>query len=224
MKIAVCISGIPKNREVCSDSIRKFLIEPHGCDVFYSSWDFSGVTKEGLEKSYTTKDLEVEDFSKEHESIFNSWNFPHRMLEQHKTPQNALAMWYKIAKTNSLRKQYEKKIGVKYDAILRIRPDIKLDSVPVFPEFIKPNELHIPPPNFWMYFGVNDSFFLCHPETYDKVAGQMLGAYKDMAHGMPIHSELFLSMFCFMNGIGTRHFEVSYDLLNVDDSVRIKNG
>lgn len=212
MKLAVCISGIPKNREVCAESIRENLIKRFDCDVFLASWESD--TSNELEKNFLVTSSAIETFTEEHKAIFNSWNFPHRMLEQHKTPQNALAMWYQIAKSNSLRKEHERKTGVKYDACLRIRPDIKLNSIPVFPETIKQNELHIPPPNFWMYFGVNDAFFLCHPLTYDRIASQMFQAYKDMAHGMPIHSELFLAMFCFMNGIGTRFFEVSYDLLN----------
>ncbi len=215
MKIAVCISGIAKNSKICYDSVKKYLIEPYNCDVFCSFWSRTEQECQELFEIYRANLCEFEKFTDQYKEIFDKWDWPYIMLEPHKKPTNAISMYYKIMRTNALRRSWEEKLGFKYDLIIRLRPDLELKSRVVLPEKVLDKRLYIPPISNNACFGVNDQMYACSPNTYEIIANNMYGgAYKLMAKALPIHPELFLAMFCFTNGIGIEVFEVSYSLLN----------
>lgn len=212
LKIAVCISGLNKNHEICYPSIRDNLIKPYNCDTFCSFW---GKTEEGCEaiyNDYKATLIDFEDYSRGFKERFEKWDHPHVMLEHHRDPTNAISMYYKIMHANHLRKLYEQEKGIKYDIIIRIRPDIQLLSIPKLPVDIKERVLYSPIKN--LCFGVNDQFFMAAPNTYDILADNMYYAYKKMGRWLPCHSELFLAFQAFFEGFGQGFFEAEYKLLN----------
>lgn len=212
LKIAVCISGINKNHSQCWPSIRDNLILPYNCDTFCSFW---GKTEEECQKIYDdykqVQLIDFEDFSS-YKPIFEKWEWPHVMLEAHRDPVNALSMYYKIMHANHLRKFHEQRSGIKYSLIIRIRPDIRLDSIPKLPLDLKERILYSPSKN--LCFGVNDQFYMAAPNTYDILADNMYYAYRKLGRWLPCHSELFLSLFAFFEGFGQGHFESDYTLMN----------
>ena len=215
MKIAVCISGIAKNHAICCPSIKKNLIEPYNCDVFCSFWHKSEEESQILLHDYQAKLMEFEHFNDNYKKVFNDWPHPYIMLESHKTPINAISMYYKIKRCNHLRRSWERQYGFKYDAIIRIRPDLELTSVPILPKELSEKKIYIPSIEYGACFGVNDQFFMCEPSTYDFIADRMYEPiYKQYAKVIPIHPEFFLAMYCFLNGVGVKSFDATYRLLN----------
>lgn len=214
MKIAVCISGIPKNHKICCESIKNNLIKPYSCDVFCSFWYENEDKCQELSNDYDPTVINFENFNSGYKEEFGKWDFKYNTLEQDRDPKNILAMYYKIRQACSLRKDWEQQHNIKYDAIIRIRPDLQLTSIPDLPKIIKERLIYIPPVENYTYFGVNDQFFLCGPDTYDKIAGSMFDGIRKLALWLPIHAELYLSMFSFFQGFGTSTFPATYKLLN----------
>jgi hypothetical protein len=53
------------------------------------------------------------------------------------------SQWYSICEANKLRQEYEKETGIKYDGILRFRPDMMIDR-PIDLKTYDPTKLNIP--------------------------------------------------------------------------------
>lgn len=144
MKIAVQFFGHLRNYEKCASSIKKHLLSLYDCDVFMHTWSetdhhtqtwhkqnngsskVDGKTIEKLKLLYNLKDIVVE---KQNETK-NDTLIPC----QHNHGKSLISksgigfMLYSQQKVNKLRKKYQKLHNVKYDYVLMVRPDIKLNK------------------------------------------------------------------------------------------------
>jgi hypothetical protein len=103
------------------------------------------------------QDLIVNTFLKEMIS-------PYENLATHDArPLSVFAMFYKIMKTNHLRKMYEKMNSFNYDVVIRTRFDLQMES-PI--DIIIPEENHIYIPKGWDWnYGYNDLFAIGNSES-----------------------------------------------------------
>lgn len=148
MRVAVLISGHLREFKKCFDSINTFLLQKYDCDVFISTWstpgywtpfDDKGVDDycretENIEDEvsiYNPVSLEIEELSLI-EDKFKELSL--KILEKNKNKKrwgrnkNIIGMYYKIWKCNSLRLEAEKLNDIKYDLIIRLRPDILIKN------------------------------------------------------------------------------------------------
>jgi hypothetical protein len=143
MKIAVCISGELRlfNNPLVIKNYIKF-IEKHNPDLYISTWDHIGVSmnhgyidpslekeiQNNIEKSIlevykNIKYLKIENYNNWYNSLdsdikniaFSNDYFPRTI--------NSYTQLYKIYDSILLKHQYEIHNGIKYDIVIRMRPD-----------------------------------------------------------------------------------------------------
>jgi hypothetical protein len=131
IKAAVCISGLPRSfKRTHKMLVDNVLSAFDKVDCFISTWNpiggdlgrsnsshHDGTAKELIDL-YNTKLYKIEDYDS---------NMQNKLLDKigRSALRNAtLAMFYKIEDVNNLRLQYEKNNNVKYDIVIRTRPDL----------------------------------------------------------------------------------------------------
>ena len=155
MKIALCVSGLMRTFVKCHESIIKHIIEPNQADLFISTWNVLGVgtykvpgqpwiPMPGEEKNISEdqirstygdylKELHIEDWESTQKNFWaelkaSRRNKPHWVAHDPRmmaVTHRLASMHYKIGQANRIRKEYENKNGIKYDYVIRGRPDIK---------------------------------------------------------------------------------------------------
>ena len=134
MKVAVCLSGEPRQYKFCKDSHFEFILNHYDCDVFFatpfSEGDYIAWSGEKIEKKiidindlcdiYRPKKYEVlipENYPK-HE-IFDYWDVSKHPWNKY---YSSWRQWYMIMKSFQLIEDVEN-----YDIILKLRFDLLLD-------------------------------------------------------------------------------------------------
>jgi len=117
MKVALCFSGKLGDWEDCTSSIVENIIKPLKPDIFLSTWeseDYQRFTQFYKPKKWRVFNLDIA------QKTFD--NFTSDCVS---TPSAGLIpMVYNMYACNSLRHSYEKKNKIKYDLIIRLRPDV----------------------------------------------------------------------------------------------------
>lgn len=155
MKIALCLSGQPRNIKIGLKFIEKYLLQPnkhHEIDVFLHCWyDAADVGK-----SYTsaqqyadgyvglveqgTDSLLLERLKPKKYVIEKQINFK-EYSKTFKTHPNAkqdimCSIFYSMFACNNLKKQYEIENNFKYDLVVRTRYDLAYFSPIIFSEYL----------------------------------------------------------------------------------------
>lgn len=144
MKVAIQFFGHIRTFDECFESVKKHLIDIYDCDVFMHTWDktdhesktwhkakriiksVDSQTIQQLKKDYNLKELIVE--SQELDNNREIVSCQHNYGETQISINGLRYMLYSQAKVNNLRKNYQNKHNIKYDFIVFIRPDVKLNS------------------------------------------------------------------------------------------------
>ncbi|MGN1394467.1 MAG: hypothetical protein ACI4V7_10665 [Succinivibrionaceae bacterium] len=89
---------------------------------------------------------------------------------------NQYRMFYLMYKVNELMHSYEKASNIKYDVVIRIRPDVVFEKPPIITGYsdIKDNEVLMK----WIYWGLDDVFLVSKPSTMDKLLSLWLNVLK----------------------------------------------
>lgn len=143
MKIAVQFFGHLRTYEKCANSIKKHLLALYDCDVFMHTWSetdhhtqtwhkqdnvsskVDGKAIEKLKFLYDLKDIVVEEQTETKNDTLIPCQHNHGKSLISKS--GIGFMLYSKQKVNELRKKYQKRHNVKYDYVLMVRPDIKLN-------------------------------------------------------------------------------------------------
>ena len=195
-RVALCISGAIRNKEIfCSNIIEKIL-KPYNPDIFICVYDGNNPS----ESKYlydTLKPVTMMIHNKKPQKIKNK-----DFLE------NSVSMFEKIYLCNELKKQHENKYNFKYDVVIRIRPDLlinsdfKIDFENINDCFYSPNR------SLYNVLGyVTDQVFYGSSDTIDKV----VNLYKDLENQSDkcIIPEIVLKSYLKQNNI-----EIKYILAN----------
>lgn len=147
MKAALCLSGEMRTYRICYPYLKKHIIDALKPDVFIYTWSHEGCSERKsyvkakikialAEKRVTYKMLSelyhpvyavIEKFHQSFSYALNDIKVPEALLI--KDPTNckySLPMFYTMKKCNVLKKEHEKKMGQKYDVVIRLRPDIRV--------------------------------------------------------------------------------------------------
>ena len=89
---------------------------------------------------------------------------------------NQYRMFYLMYKVNELMHLYEKSSNVLYDVVIRVRPDVVFETHPILTGYsdIKENEVLMK----WVYWGLDDAFFVATPSAMDKLLSLWLNVLK----------------------------------------------
>lgn len=124
MRVAICLSGLPRFKPTVFESYRDFILQPYNADVFIHCWadESPGDVCEHYEPTVCHYEPQI-DFSPM--SASREGMFGHG-----RSSFGSMSMFYSLWRANRLKAEYEEKNGFKYDIVVRTRFDIGLDSCP----------------------------------------------------------------------------------------------
>lgn len=186
MRVAVCMFGLLRNFELTFPRFKKFVLDPTGADVFFCGHP----NKDGYDschaklaslyapKRYILKEVTPEyldEIRGERARLFSTHKRSETILD------NFLSHMRNLEEVDRLRCSHEKETGVKYDAVMFVRPDVFFVT-PVPEKLIlqvsgDPSLIVMPsgPGGSWDIKFVNpvcmsDRFVLAHPDTASRFA------------------------------------------------------
>ncbi len=123
MKIALCISGMPRNIENSFKWMKESIIDvlPKEPDIFIHTWN--DINNQQMYNLYKPKLMDTEVWSDEFADKLGWQEFKNHKFEI-ESRASALGQSYKIMKCNNLRLDYEKQNNIKYDVIFRLRTEL----------------------------------------------------------------------------------------------------
>jgi hypothetical protein len=123
VKIALCFSGQIRTGILTYNNIKNFIGElmPQ-CDVFVHTWDVITQTSSDLSIAgvpFKEKNELFENFSK----LWNPKKMVVETFDDWKRINQIEPLFYSLLESNKLRKNYELDMNIKYDFVIKIRPD-----------------------------------------------------------------------------------------------------
>ena len=128
MKIAVCMSGQLRQWEIAKEN-QKWFWETSGVEIdyFIHTWDYSG-DREGVSQPYITRDVSRKEFD-----TLVDWYKPKGcMFDDRKQDffyanDHWSSLFYSMAHSMILKRQYEIDNDFEYDLVIKTRPDVVFD-------------------------------------------------------------------------------------------------
>ena len=208
-KIALCISGKINNIKDCYNNWNKNIIMNNDVDIFIccntpSKNDINYIKNVIKPKKYVFYDKNVKNISKYWYENFSN-------------------MIYKIYLCNNLRLKYQKQKKIKYDYIIKLRPDLIFHK-PIYTQYFDkyPETLFIPKKiknsksiygdmtNIYG-LGITDQLFICN----DKIMNRICDLYKNLKYYKYISCklpEVILLRYCKDNKIKIKLFNLDWDI------------
>jgi len=197
MKVALCLSGHMRKYKETAPSIINNIINPTGADVFIYTSETLGYHNQfradaqhlindktqyhlnEINKLFRPKKIEIQPDSYM-ETFYEEIKtyLPHLVGDPNvpKSPAHMAAQYYKIWYCNDMRKYYERDTGVRYDIVIRARPDLFF-TTPITQENLIQAKTKLSVPSIENYAGINDQFALGNPH--------MMDFYSMMYHSLP---------------------------------------
>jgi hypothetical protein len=111
---------------------------------------------------------------------------------------NTLQMFYRIYKCNQLKSEFEEEKNIKFDIVVRARPDLEYHNRVKF-NFLNKNEIIVPANYNWG--GVCDQFWYSDSDTSDIISKLYLNIHTYITEGCIFHPETLLLYHCNKNNI-----------------------
>lgn len=221
MKVAICISGQPRNVHKGFTYIEPNLLVPNDCDVFIHMW----WNEEQIGKAYINAGGHVASSLVGADVLNDIMKMYNPVLLQHEpqkdfdekdyaeraypsiSPFATLSQKYSSMKVHELRR----KSGREYDAVVRLRFDFSLETL-ICVENYDLNVINVP--NRCPHpGGVDDTFAIGSPENMD-VYGNLYNHIDDLYHSnVPFCDEILLGQHLNRNNISVKLHNIVYDLL-----------
>ena len=151
MKIACLISGLPRSIKYNIEKIKNILRE----DIDY----FVHVTKK-YDDNYKNLDINYDEIIKKLNPKVSIHENEVYIDDNESKYINMKRQWYKFNQINNARINYEKIHNIKYDLIIRIRPDLH----------ILDNEINFEETKDGIIYGNNDELFYGNSETINEIS------------------------------------------------------
>lgn len=197
MSVALCISGLAHGYRDAFPFLLKNLIEPLRPDIFIHTWDVAGErtmdtvaaqdlgadTCREIVQLFQPKQIVFEPFF-----VFDGAPYKDRAAGN---IANAMSMFYKIRKCNDLKSSWEKTQGFIYEAVIRCRFDMRLQTPLAEKAFKGIDEwLYIPEGGDWG--GLNDHFAFSCSQNMDAYASVFDSIDEYWNRGCRFHPESLL--------------------------------
>lgn len=149
MKLALLLYGHLRTYKQCYLNLHKFFLNQHNVDVFIHTWDETEAKtiswhSDHMPVSRTNENEIVQIYKPTQLRIEHQPETPHDKTSRgtNISSRGQQFMLYSLHASNELKRQYEIDNNFKYDAIVKIRPDILLNSnLPIKP--VKHNQVLI---------------------------------------------------------------------------------
>ena len=209
-RVAVCLSGRCAGLDRTYRSIQEYLLAPLGhCDLFMYVLDDQDARLASL---LNPTKLQVKADRPLNEGGFR--NGRECLLKV--GIQSYLQQLNGIKLCDRLRRAYEKKHGIRYDAVVRCRPDLLFESPLPDPETLDLNYVYVP--DFHMFEGCNDRLAIGNPENmtmymnkFDDWATYVSAWVDANPTARPVTAEMFTAGQLRQHGIGVRLMPVRFN-------------
>jgi hypothetical protein len=184
MKLALCISGMPRHFKECYQSIKDNIIDLYDTDVFIDVWndkisnDLNHVKKEQNVKIfdqntnvieiynlYKPKNIRVEEYNENTHTKFVNL-FPD-LIQHGNVNYRYYSFYYKVFSCKNLKASHEVLFKEKYDICMRIRADCFILNKFIIPDQIDDNNVYMP--FLANQNGVNDQIWYANTQTFNKI-------------------------------------------------------
>lgn len=144
MNIALCLSGQPRYVKKCHPSIYSNIIEKYNPKIFVHSWFDKNLVGKTFDYSmqYSGRNEEirfecineiVELYSPDRIFLqkpmeFDMSPFKEKNFELMTRPSNMMSFLYSLNKSNELKIEYEKEMGIIFDIVIRCRFDVNIKT------------------------------------------------------------------------------------------------
>ena len=176
---------------------------PESWKTFNTEWAINKIKINIPNNNY----LQSFEISNDHEQSWPAVSNLHSLSGEN-TVARVFNMFYNIYKTNQLRLNYQKDNNVEYDFIIRIRPDINVDSnIDLKNIKIENNEIVMPNNNWFGYEAksmiVNDMFAIGTSDSMNIYSDLVNFIKKYNDEGIRFHPETLLAYHLHINDIKT---------------------
>ena len=185
MNIAICISGNKRTFDKLKQNIENNLI--NDSNIIFAVLD-----------EQVDLDIDRALYFQE-QKLFTDYIDKFNNQKRPETPvNNVLQMFYRIYKCGQLKKEYENEKNIKFDIVVRLRPDLEFLNKVDF-KFLNDNEIAIP--SEYNFGGICDQFFYSNSKTYDKISELYLNISNYIDEGCAFHPETLLLHHCHKHDI-----------------------
>ena len=178
-RVAICVSGALRTFQRCAPTVVRHLARPLDADIFVHAWRqtwppaHAATSETTVQAVYGARDVVLEDFDPVYARRMGNLEVPSELAAaEPRHHAGALPMLWKIRACNDLKRATEASTGRRYDAVVRIRPDIRL--LAGLPEALLAN---LAPGDIWQaslmidpVHQVSDKFVVADSRTMDVYA------------------------------------------------------
>jgi len=233
-KIALCLSGFPRNYKDTFPLFKKHVIDPLNPDIFFYGYNQkSGETDKEFLNCFNFTDFTIKDYtenvSDEISEFCGNWS-PINLHPSTRFEGGCKSQFYNIYKSNELKNNFEKLNNISYDIVIRARfeaffiRDITMEEILNHPTEV----LSIP--NDWNFkeigfYGVTDQFAIGTKKLMD-IYSNALKYFNDYnhKHGILCHPETLMGYHLHNNDIKVneikRHYIWENPIDNADSNRR----
>lgn len=242
MKVALCLSGHLRTFRNTAKSLKDNIIDPLNCDVFIHTWDVLGSPTGKNPGDVNNQDTQIIDIMPE---IYDLLNPTLISIERQKDKLEELkfktrdiiipidekqfimqhiglhiSMFYSLYMSNNIRKEYEEENQIKYDMIIRCRPDIFLKTKLNLSMFPDKNKIYVPEIATYVENGINDQMAI----GYADVMEYYFNIYNDVEnyyryHYSTVRPEVIIKYYLNKYNIITEEKPINYDIYRLDGGI-----
>jgi len=220
MRIAVCLSGFPRNYKETFNCFKKHVIDSLNPDLFFFGYNQkAGVFDNEFVDKFKFTDCIIRDYTQDvsdEMSLFcDNWK-PTSLHSSTRFEGGCKSQFYNIYKSNELKNKFEKNNNITYDIVIRARfeaffiRDITMEEILNCPT----EELSIP--SDWNFkdvgiYGVTDQFAIGTKKLMD-IYSNALKYFKDYNHnhGIQCHPETLMGYHLRNNNIKVNKIKRHY--------------
>ena len=225
MKVAICISGEPRNVHKGFAHIEPQLLVHNDCDVFiHVQFDPERVGKSYINAGGHVASVPLEanildeiqrlykpvHMLSEPPKDIDERNYVERAYPAIK-PLSSLRQKYSAMIAHKLRREHTERTGTEYDAVIRLRFDYALQS-PIIADKFDLSVVNVP--NRCPHRGGIDDTFAIGNEVNMNVYGELFNHIQELYDsGVPFCDEILLGQHLAKNNIPVKLHNISYDLI-----------
>jgi len=232
IKVALCISGEMRTYKECFANLERYLIKELNPDIFIHTWAHRGgwihktinvdrsLDSKNIKALYKPKAMVVEEFSDSFYDKIDNQEMPLVLkILKSRNYKSTLPLYYKLKKCNDLKSKYEDSNDIKYDIVIRIRPDYMLnEAIPssVINSVLKEDLIFYEEPPYYRNIKINDVFALGNSSVMDEYANAF--NYLNEYWKNPLNkiggthfmlAEIILAEHVSQRNIGTKRFSLN---------------
>lgn len=212
-KIALCLSGFPRNYKNTFPYLKKHFLDLNDVDVFFEGLNQKiGVIDQQVIDLYRPKKYNFSDYDQNRIDTVNREYGNYPIQNNCGAHENKLkSQFYNVNKSNLLRIAYEQENNIKYDIVFRCRPDCYFFKDLVDEDFNMCTDENVVIPSDWDFptyypHAKTDGFAYSTPTVLDKYSSAFysFGRY-NTTENVPFHPESLLGHHLHKNEIVRIH-------------------